>query len=84
MVGNLARRSFSTLVAAAYADGELADAERQVLHRRATELGIPQRLLQDLLEQGQRGNLRVAVPANRHARQEFGRVRGGSAAPFPC
>ena len=71
MVGNLARRSFSTLVAAAFSDGDLADSERQVLHRRATELNIPQRLFNDLIDQGAQGKLRVAVPANRHAREEL-------------
>lgn len=71
MVGNLARRSFSTLVAAAFADGELNESERQVLHRKATELSIPQRLMDDLLDQGQKGRLRVAIPANRHAREEL-------------
>lgn len=64
MVDADTRRAIETLVAAALADGELADAERQLLHRKATEWDIPLPMLNNLLERGQRGELRVSIPAS--------------------
>lgn len=62
MVNPASRRTFETLVAAAYIDGDLDDKERLVLHRQATELGIPNGLFRELLDKGAAGKLQVSIP----------------------
>jgi uncharacterized tellurite resistance protein B-like protein len=64
-----ARRNFATLVAAAYSDGLLTEVERQVLHRKATELDIPVRLMNEMLALGEQGKLAVTLPQTREARE---------------
>ena len=70
MASSSARRAFSTLVAAAFVDGELDDTEREVLHRKATQMSIPNRLMNDLIDRGAKGKLRISVPANAGERTE--------------
>ncbi len=65
------RRSFGTLVAAAFVDGTLSEPERQVLHRKATEMNVPIRDMNDMIAQGGAGKLPVAVPPTREAREEL-------------
>lgn len=65
------RRAFSTLVAAACVDGDLADPERQLLHRKATEYDIPVGVMRDLIDQGVKGKLQVAVPQSRAEKEEL-------------
>ena len=57
-----ARRAFGTLVAAACIDGRLSDSEKQILHRKATEMDIPVRLMNELFDQGTQGKLAISVP----------------------
>ena len=71
MTDPLARRAFSTLVAAACVDGDLADPEREVLHRKATEYDIPVAVMRELIDQGVRGKLPVSVPPGRAAKEEL-------------
>jgi len=62
MVDPEARRNFGTLVAAAFVDGKLSAQEKQVLHRKATEMNIPIGLMNEILSKGEQGQLPVAVP----------------------
>jgi len=62
MVNAAARRSFETLVAAAFVDGDLDAREREVLHRQATDLGIPAGLFRELLDKGRAGKLACHIP----------------------
>lgn len=71
MVSSALRRSFETLAAAAYADGELSETERQVLHQKATEMSIPQRMVEAILERGEQGKLRVSPPPSPRARADL-------------
>ncbi len=63
------RRSFGTLVAAAFVDGTLAGPERQMLHRKATQWDIPLSAVNQLIAQGEQGKLQVAVPPTREQRE---------------
>jgi uncharacterized tellurite resistance protein B-like protein len=65
------RRAFETLVAAAMADGDLSDAERQVLHRKATEWDVPLPMLNHLVDRGHQGQLKVAIPAEPSAKEDL-------------
>jgi hypothetical protein len=69
MVDPATRRAFETLVAAAYADGDLEDAERQLLHRKVTEWDIPLPMFHATLEKGRLGQLRVAIPPERKEKE---------------
>ncbi len=71
MVDPHARRNFGTLVAAAFVDGTLSDPEKQLLHRKATEMNIPVRLVSEFLGQGREGKLSVAVPATAQGKEEM-------------
>lgn len=64
-----AGRSFGTLVAAAFVDGSLSDEERLVLSRKATELNIPLKVMNDLIDQGRNGKLPIAIPPSREAKE---------------
>ena len=65
------RRNFSSLVAAAYVDGLLTEDERLVLHRKATEMGIPIRDMNEMMALGERGKLSVGVPTSTREREEL-------------
>jgi hypothetical protein len=65
------RRMFGTLVAAAFVDGILSDQEKQVLHRKATEMGIPVGLMKELISRGERGELPVAVPPSQKEKEDL-------------
>lgn len=62
MVNAAARRAFETLVAAAFVDGDLEAREHEVLHRQATEMGIPNGLFRELLDKGRAGKLAIHIP----------------------
>jgi uncharacterized tellurite resistance protein B-like protein len=64
-----ARRSFGTLVAAAFVDGTLSDEERLVLSRKATEFAIPLGVMNDLIDQGRQGKLPITIPSSREAKE---------------
>jgi len=63
------RRAFGTLVLAAFADGRLTEDERLVLHRKATEMKVPIRDMNEIIEQGQQGRLSVSVPGTTRERE---------------
>jgi hypothetical protein len=65
------RRAFESLVAAAVCDGDLGDAERLTLHRKATEWDVPLPLVQEFIDRGHRGQLRVSIPPTNEAREEL-------------
>jgi uncharacterized tellurite resistance protein B-like protein len=62
MVTPATRRKFEALVAAAFIDGYLAESEKEVLHQKASALGIPQREVNDILFLGQQRKLSVSIP----------------------
>jgi uncharacterized tellurite resistance protein B-like protein len=64
-----AQRRMAALVAAAFADGRLAEAEKRLLYRKASELKIPLDVLSDLMARGEKGQLSVLVPPGREARE---------------
>ncbi|MBI2930290.1 MAG: TerB family tellurite resistance protein [Planctomycetes bacterium] len=64
-----ARRTFSSLVAAAFIDGRLTDAERQFLYQRAQQLGLSRAEAEDVMRLGQQRNLTVAIPATLSGKQ---------------
>jgi uncharacterized tellurite resistance protein B-like protein len=64
-----AQRHLAALVAAAFADGRLADVEKRLLYRKASELKIPLDVLSDLMARGEKGQLSVVVPTGREARE---------------
>ncbi len=64
-----ARRSFGTLVAAAFVDGTISDEERMVLHRKATEFNVPLKVLNELVDQARRGKLPIAIPSSREGKE---------------
>lgn len=69
MIDPATHRSFATLVSAAYADGRISEDERLVLHRKATEMDIPVRDMNEIIDQGQQGKLVIAVPATTRERE---------------
>jgi hypothetical protein len=56
-------------VAAAFVDGSLSDEERLVLHRKATELNVPLKVMNELIEQGRSGKLPITIPPSAEAKQ---------------
>ncbi|HLF92010.1 MAG TPA: TerB family tellurite resistance protein [Planctomycetota bacterium] len=71
MIDPNTRRTFATLVSAAFADGRITEDERLVLHRRATEMNVPIRDMNEIIEEGQRGKLAVAVPGTARERESL-------------
>ena len=56
------RRKFEALVAAAFIDGVLSESEKDILNKKASALGIPQREANDILFLGQQRKLSVSIP----------------------
>ncbi len=71
MIDPNTRRSFATLVSAAFADGRITEDERLVLHRKATEMNVPIRDMNAIIEEGQRGKLVIAVPGSARERESL-------------
>ncbi len=69
MVDPDVRRNFSALVAAAFVDGILSEQEKQVLHRKATELNVSVRVVDDLIARGEQGKLPVTVPTRNEEKE---------------
>ena len=63
------RRKFEALVAAAFADGYLAEAEKQVLERKAGRLGIAARDTNEIIGLGQQRKLSIGIPATAAERE---------------
>ena len=58
-----ARRKFEAMVAAAFADGFLAESEKIVLQQKADRLGISSREMHEILGLGQQRKLSIGIPA---------------------
>lgn len=69
MVDPNVRRNFAALVAAAFVDGILSEQEKQVLHRKATEMNVPINVVNELISHGEQGKLPVAVPPRPEERE---------------
>src|SRR5882672_7221562 len=57
------RRKFEALVAAAFADGYLADAEKVVLQRKAARMNINSMEMNEIIGLGQQRKLSIGIPA---------------------
>jgi len=64
-----ARRKFEALVAAAFADGFLAEAEKTILQRKAARLGLSGRDMNEILGLGQQRKLSIGIPATAAERE---------------
>jgi uncharacterized tellurite resistance protein B-like protein len=64
-----ARRKFEAMVAAAFADGFLADSEKIVLQQKADRLGLSTREMHEILGLGQQRKLSIALPATAAERE---------------
>jgi len=71
MIDAATRRNFSSLVAAAFADGLLTDDERLILHRKATEWGVSTREMNEMIAQGEQGRISIGVPTSTREREEM-------------
>jgi uncharacterized tellurite resistance protein B-like protein len=69
MADAAARRKFEALVAAAFADGYLADAEKVVLQRKAARLQISARDMNEIIGLGQQRKLSIAIPSTSAERE---------------
>lgn len=69
MADAAARRKFEALVAAAFADGYLADAEKDVLQRKAARLQISTRDMNEIIGLGQQRKLSIAIPSTAPERE---------------
>jgi uncharacterized tellurite resistance protein B-like protein len=69
MVTPATRRKFEALVAAAFIDGVLSESEKDVLNKKASALGIPQREANDILFLGQQRKLSVSIPPTSEERE---------------
>lgn len=69
MADGSARRKFEALVAASFADGFLAEAEKQVLERKAARMGIATRDMNEILGLGQQRKLSIGIPATASERE---------------
>lgn len=69
MADAAARRKFEALVAAAFADGYLAEAEKVVLQRKAERLNIGTREMHEIIGLGQQRKLSIGIPATAAERE---------------
>ncbi len=63
------RRKFEALVAAAFADGFLAEAEKVVLQQKADRMGLSTREYHEILGLGQQRKLTIGIPATAAERE---------------
>jgi len=69
MPDSATRRKFEALVAAAFADGFLADAEKFVLERKAEQMGLSTREMHEIIGLGQQRKLSIGIPATAAERE---------------
>jgi uncharacterized tellurite resistance protein B-like protein len=69
MADAAARRKFEAMVAAAFADGFLADAEKDVLQRKAEKLQISNREMHEIIGLGQQRKLSIGIPSTTAERE---------------
>jgi uncharacterized tellurite resistance protein B-like protein len=63
------RRKFEALVAAAFADGFLAEAEKVVLQQKADRMGLSTREMHEIIGLGQQRKLSVGIPSTAPERE---------------
>ncbi|HVR86720.1 MAG TPA: hypothetical protein VMU54_20515, partial [Planctomycetota bacterium] len=66
-----ARRKFEALVAAAFADGFLAEAEKVVLQQKADQLGFTTREMHEIIGLGQQRKLSITIPSTPPERESL-------------
>jgi uncharacterized tellurite resistance protein B-like protein len=71
MIDPAVRRNFSTLIAAAFADGLLTEDERLILHRKATEMGVSAREMSEMIAEGEQGRISMGIPTSTREREEM-------------
>jgi uncharacterized tellurite resistance protein B-like protein len=71
MIDPAVRRNFSTLVAAAFADGLLTEDERLILHRKATDMGVSAREMNEMIALGEQGRISIGIPTSTREREEM-------------
>ena len=71
MAGAAVRKKFEALVAAAFIDGTLSDAERQVLHHKAAAMNLSRIDANDIMTLGQQRKLSVTIPATTQERESL-------------
>lgn len=71
MVDPNTRRKFEALVSAAFVDGYLAEAEKEILRRKAEEMKIPSREMHEILGLGQQRKLSISIPATTLERERL-------------
>jgi len=71
MVDANTRRKFEALVSAAFVDGFLADAEKEILKQKAEEMKIPLREMHEILGLGQQRKLSVMIPSTTLEREKL-------------
>ena len=69
MAGAAVRKKFEALVSAAFIDGTLSEAERQVLHQKAAALNLSRIDANDILTLGQQRKLTVVIPPTPQERE---------------
>ena len=69
MAGAAVRKRFEALVSAAFIDGTLSEAERQVLHQKAAALNLSRIDANDILTLGQQRKLTVTIPPTAQERE---------------
>ena len=69
MAGAAVRKKFEALVTAAFIDGTLSDAERQVLHQKAAALNLSRIDANDIMTLGQQRKLTVTIPPTAQERE---------------
>jgi uncharacterized tellurite resistance protein B-like protein len=69
MAGAAVRKKFEALVSAAFIDGTLSEAERQVLHQKAAALNLSRIDANDILTLGQQRKLTVVIPSTAQERE---------------
>src|SRR5258708_17794810 len=69
MPDSATRRKFEALVAAAFADGFLAEAEKVVLEQKAQRMGLSTREMHEIIGLGQQRKLSISIPATAAERE---------------
>src|SRR5258708_1931379 len=82
MPDSATRRKFEALVAAAFADGFLAEAEKVVLEQKAQRMGLSTREMHEIIGLGQQRKLSISIPATA-AEREAGAPKSRLLAGFP-
>jgi len=69
MVDAATRRKFEALVSAAFIDGMLAAPEREVLRKKAAQMNLPVREMNEIIAMGEQRKLSVSIPPSTMERE---------------